>query len=218
MIFIRTRSYGHILSMLKIAVLDKKRNEVGESMEEGNLLLNRMIFFFVKKKKKGDLHGVWGYLFSNAEEGAWASFIFRWRQLQIILFFVVWWVPQYTRQGVLAGWMLSVWCPRSEWGCINDFYDSTPVQCRDSFTPIWHRQYFQHLYIFFFCLAVERKAGSTQQGVFNLQVSCCAPGQWTVFPTEYCVELGMEVFCSNLFWSVKFFKMTFSNFLGDLTF
>lgn len=38
--------------MLKIAVLDKKRNEVGESMEEGNLLLNRMMFFFVKKKRE----------------------------------------------------------------------------------------------------------------------------------------------------------------------
>lgn len=35
---IRTRSYGHILPMLKIAI--------GESMEERNLLLNRIFFFF----------------------------------------------------------------------------------------------------------------------------------------------------------------------------
>lgn len=55
---IRTRSYGHILPMPKIAI--------GESMEEENLLLNRN----KKKKKRGDLCGVWGYLFSNAEEGA----------------------------------------------------------------------------------------------------------------------------------------------------
>lgn len=37
---IRTRSYGHILPMLKLAI--------GESMEEENLLLNR------NKKKKGE--------------------------------------------------------------------------------------------------------------------------------------------------------------------
>lgn len=180
--------------MLKIAVLDKKRNEVGKSMEEGNLLLNRMIFFFVKKKKRKRKKGrpAWsvGLSFFKCRRGSLIHIQMKTAPDNPAEFFCC-------LVGPTVYWTGSVGRSQSDVLGLNEVALIT-------FMTV-------HLYS-----AVIHSHQSGIGSIFNIYIFFSV---WQL--KERQAQLSSPSLISRSlvsFWSVKFFKMTFSNFLGDLTF